>query len=245
MIASFQCPVTCALMVAPVASADGHVYGRIGIQGWFDRGFSTSPLTNVALPHLGLLPLPAFKSAIAEFIDWKKASEEEKNDDNIEEALLRSRVDQLEKEKLKLDKERAGIAITQREMAHEYKELATLRMKVQQEESELARKRKLVDRESEDLQWRKIRLGAEIAALDKEKGRLQERVSFLKTRANDVRETSRNTRLQRMCDSFLDGAEGDELVTAAAVSESEGDDARSSEDAAGKRRRVMKRVIIR
>ena len=204
----------------------------------FDRGFSTSPLTNDALPHLGLLPLPAFKSAIAEFIDWKKASDEEKNDDKIEKALLRSRVDQLEKEKLDLDKERAGIAITQREMAHEYKELATLRMKVQQEESELARKR-------EDLQWRKIRLGAEIAALEKEKERLQERVSFLKTRANEIRETSRNTLLQRMCDSFLDGAEGDELVTAAAVSESEGDDARSSEDAAGKRRKVMRRVVLR
>ena len=43
----------------------------------------------------------------------------------------------------------------------------------------------------------------------------------------------------------MDGAEGDELVTAAAVSESEGDDARSSEDAAGKRRKVLRRVIIR
>ena len=121
MLDSFQCPVTRAPMVAPVASADGHVYDRIGIQGWFDRGFSTSPLTNAALPHLGLLPLPAFKSAIAEFIDWKKASEEEKNDDNIEKALLRSRVDQLEKEKLVLDKERSGMAFTQRELANEYK----------------------------------------------------------------------------------------------------------------------------
>ena len=105
MIDSFHCPVTRALMVAPVASADGHVYDRIGIQGWFDRGFSTSPLSNVALPHLGLLPLPAFKSAIAEFIDWKKASDEEKNDDKIEKAFLRNRIDQLEKEKLALDKE--------------------------------------------------------------------------------------------------------------------------------------------
>jgi len=194
---------------------------------------------------LGLLPLPAFKSAIAEFLAWKKASEEETNDDNIEKALLRSRVDQLEKEKLVLDKERAGMARTRRELANEYKELAILRIQVQQEESDLARKRKLMDSESEDLGWRRVRLVAEIAALEQEKERLQGRVCFLKTRANDVRETSRNTLLQRMCDSFLDGAEGDELVTAAAVSESEGDDARSSEDAAGKRRKVLRRVIIR
>ena len=92
-------------MVAPVVCADGHVYDRIGIQSWFDRGFSTSPLTNAALPHLGLLPVPAFKNAIAEFVAWRKAREEEKNDDKIEMALLRNRVEQLEKETIVFDKD--------------------------------------------------------------------------------------------------------------------------------------------
>ena len=43
-------------MTDPVIVADGHSYERASIQGWFDRGKNTSPLTNVGLKHLNLTP---------------------------------------------------------------------------------------------------------------------------------------------------------------------------------------------
>ena len=216
MLDSFQCPITRTTMVDPVACADGHVYDRGGIQSWFDRGFVTSPLTNTALPHLGLLPLPAFKNAISEFIDWKKAREEEKNDDQIEKALLRNRNDHLEKEKLVMDKEKEGMAITQRELVKEYRELAALRIQVRQED--LSRKRKLEE--------------AEIAALVREEEALRQHVCFLSERAMEVRASMRE-----MCDNYLNGSQeeprdGAAFATAGA--------AVATSDASGKRRVVLR-----
>ena len=156
MLDSFLCPITRSPMQNPVACADGNVYDKDAIQGWFDRGNSTSPLSNAVLPHLGLLPVPAFKSAIAEFGAWRKASDTEKNDAMLENALLRSRTDALEKEKLKLDKERAGMAITQRELANEYKDLAALRIQVQMEKANLSMERKLEEKTMEDLEVQKL-----------------------------------------------------------------------------------------
>ena len=84
MLESFNCPVLCEPMETPVCLADGHVYDKSGIQSWFARGNATSPLTNAPLPHLGLLPLPAFKSAIKEFRAWKDAVDEEKEKYDME-----------------------------------------------------------------------------------------------------------------------------------------------------------------
>ena len=231
MLDSFQCPVTRATMVAPVVCADGQVYDRSGIQSWFDRGFTTSPMTNTSLPHLGLLPVPAFKNAIAEFVAWKKECEEEKNDGNIEMALLRSRVEQLENEKLLLDKERAGMSITKRELAHEYKELATLRTEVQEEKAWLATKRKIVEGANDDLQ----RLGRDIKSLEQEKEALGQTIRFLSSRAMEMRAANKATLLEKMCENYLNGS---------AVQEREGDAATSWEDGAGKKRKVLRRVVL-
>lgn len=36
-------------MVDAVMAEDGHTYSRLAIQGWFDTGASTSPLTNLTM----------------------------------------------------------------------------------------------------------------------------------------------------------------------------------------------------
>ena len=231
MLDSFQCPVTRATMVAPVVCADGQVYDRSGIQSWFDRGFTTSPMTNTSLPHLGLLPVPAFKNAIAEFVAWKKECEEEKNDDKIEMALLRNRVEQLEKEKIVFDKEKAGLAITKRELAHEYKELATMRTEVQEEKAWLATKRKIEEGANDDSQ----RLRHDIKSLEQEKEALGKTIRFLSSRAMEMRAANKATLLEKMCEDYLNGSAEDET---------EGDAVASWEDGAGKRRKVLRRVII-
>ena len=218
-------------MVAPVVCADGQVYDRSGIQSWFDRGFTTSPMTNTSLPHLGLLPVPAFKNAIAEFVAWRNACEAEKNDDKIETALLRNRVEQLEKEKIVFDKEKAGLAITKRELAHEYKVLATLRTELQEEKAWLATKRKIEKGANDDFQ----RSGRDIKSLEQEKEALGQTIRFLSSRAMEMRAASKATLLEKMCEGYLNGS---------AVDEREGDAATSWDDAAGKRRKVLRRVVL-
>ena len=104
----------------------------------------------------------------------------------------------LEQEKLVLDKERAGIANTQRELAHDYKELATLRIQVQNEKADLSRKRKIEETANEDMQAYRMRLVSEIMALEQEQEGLRQRVSFLRTRVNEIGATSRSMLLQRV-----------------------------------------------
>ena len=112
MLQSFHCPVLCEPMETPVCLADGHIYDKNGIEGWFARGNATSPLTNAPLPHLGMLPLPAFQSAIKEFRAWKDAADEAMEKSELEKVLLRCRNDTLEQG-------RATLAEKERRLAEE------------------------------------------------------------------------------------------------------------------------------
>jgi len=50
------CPITHELMRDPVVAADGNSYERAAIEAWLGRGARTSPLTNLPLPHVTLIP---------------------------------------------------------------------------------------------------------------------------------------------------------------------------------------------
>mmetsp|Transcript_35696 Transcript_35696/g.83960 ORF Transcript_35696/g.83960 Transcript_35696/m.83960 type:complete len:364 (-) Transcript_35696:156-1247(-) len=52
---SFVCPISLEVMTDPVTAADGHTYEREEVEDWF-RKHSTSPLTNMELPHKRLVP---------------------------------------------------------------------------------------------------------------------------------------------------------------------------------------------
>jgi hypothetical protein len=64
----FVCPITMLLMVEPVIAADGYSYERAAIEKWL-RDKHTSPMTNLPLPHKGLTPNRAIKSAIASMLE--------------------------------------------------------------------------------------------------------------------------------------------------------------------------------
>ena len=123
------------------------------------------------------------------------------------------------------------MSITKRELAHEYKELATLRTEVQEEKAWLATKRKIVEGANDDLQ----RLGRDIKSLEQEKEALGQTIRFLSSRAMEIRAANKATLLEKMCENYLNGS---------AVQESEGDAAASWEDGAGKKRKVLRRVIL-
>lgn len=66
---SFLCPITQEVMRDPVVAADGHSYERTAITHWL-HGLRrlTSPVTNLSLPSLALLPNYALKQAIDEYM---------------------------------------------------------------------------------------------------------------------------------------------------------------------------------
>ena len=58
----------------PVVAADGETYDRACIQEWIDRGKRTSPMTNMLLPSLSLVPNRRIKSKIEEWKEGRKKS---------------------------------------------------------------------------------------------------------------------------------------------------------------------------
>ena len=58
----FNCPITRERLCDPVVTADGHTYERVAIAAWFKDGNCTSPLTNLPLPHVRLVPNVLVKS---------------------------------------------------------------------------------------------------------------------------------------------------------------------------------------
>jgi hypothetical protein len=62
--ACFICPITREIMHDPCFTCDGHTFERVAIQTWFAAGNATSPLTNLGLPSLGLVPNHALRGAI-------------------------------------------------------------------------------------------------------------------------------------------------------------------------------------
>ena len=227
MLESFHCPVLCEPMETPVCLADGHVYDKNGIEGWFARGNATSPLTNAPLPHLGLLPLPAFQSAIKEFCAWKDAADEAMEKSELENVLLRCRNDTLEQG-------RATLAEKERRLAEEHAELANTKTMLEMEKADMAEQKKHLEDRHADMIARKLRLQDEVANLEKnatqlasevgslrekrqrllyevdclehEKEGLRKRVCLLTKRTMEIRVANRNTLLRKLCDGYLDEA---------------------------------------
>ncbi|EEF50538.1 U-box domain-containing protein 33 [Ricinus communis] len=63
----FVCPILQEVMQDPHVAADGFTYEAGALTGWLESGHNTSPMTNLVLPHLNLVPNRALRSAIQEW----------------------------------------------------------------------------------------------------------------------------------------------------------------------------------
>ncbi|KAG5543353.1 hypothetical protein RHGRI_016173 [Rhododendron griersonianum] len=63
----FICPILQDIMVDPHVAADGYTYELEAVRGWLDEGHSTSPMTNLQLPHCNIVPNHSLRSAIQEW----------------------------------------------------------------------------------------------------------------------------------------------------------------------------------
>ncbi|KAF7141015.1 hypothetical protein RHSIM_Rhsim06G0038700 [Rhododendron simsii] len=63
----FICPILQDIMVDPHVAADGYTYELEALKGWLDGGHSTSPMTNLQLPHCNVVPNHGLRSAIQEW----------------------------------------------------------------------------------------------------------------------------------------------------------------------------------
>ncbi|GLJ23542.1 hypothetical protein SUGI_0446040 [Cryptomeria japonica] len=63
----FFCPISMTIMRDPCVAADGFTYEREAIKEWFDRGNSTSPMTNKKLEHKDLIANHSLRSAIRQW----------------------------------------------------------------------------------------------------------------------------------------------------------------------------------
>ncbi|XP_052202220.1 U-box domain-containing protein 33-like isoform X5 [Diospyros lotus] len=63
----FTCPIFQEVMKDPHIAADGFTYEADAIKGWLNSGAKTSPMTNLNLDHLDLLPNHALYYAIQEW----------------------------------------------------------------------------------------------------------------------------------------------------------------------------------
>ncbi|EPS61211.1 hypothetical protein M569_13590, partial [Genlisea aurea] len=64
----FCCPIRHELMYEPQVAADGFTYEGEAIRGWLESGHETSPMTNLKLNHLNLIPNHDLRLAIQDWI---------------------------------------------------------------------------------------------------------------------------------------------------------------------------------
>lgn len=64
---SFMCPIAQQAMRIPVVAADGHSYERQSILEWFERGSTTSPISNVEMGSRFLVYNYALASSMEEW----------------------------------------------------------------------------------------------------------------------------------------------------------------------------------
>lgn len=62
------CPITNDIMTSPVIAEDGFTYEKSSILEWFNRGKSTSPMTNEELNTKDLMENTELKDKIDEFL---------------------------------------------------------------------------------------------------------------------------------------------------------------------------------
>ncbi|WCJ22781.1 U-box domain-containing protein kinase family protein [Euphorbia peplus] len=65
----FVCPILQEVMEDPHVAADGYTYEGEALRDWLASGHNTSPMTNLELRHLNLIPNYSLRSAI---IEWKE-----------------------------------------------------------------------------------------------------------------------------------------------------------------------------
>ncbi|XP_078155686.1 U-box domain-containing protein 70-like [Carex rostrata] len=65
----FICPISQEIMKDPCIAADGFTYEAEAIKTWLNRGYNTSPMTNLVLPHHDLIPNHVLRSAIKEWLE--------------------------------------------------------------------------------------------------------------------------------------------------------------------------------
>ncbi|XP_042509789.1 U-box domain-containing protein 33-like isoform X2 [Macadamia integrifolia] len=65
----FICPIFQEIMQDPHVAADGFTYELEAVRAWLDSGHDTSPMTNLKLNHLSLIPNHALRSAIQEWLE--------------------------------------------------------------------------------------------------------------------------------------------------------------------------------
>lgn len=76
---TFKCSITAALIVDPVATADGQLYEKTAIERWLEEN-DTSPNTGAKLAHKSLTPLPALRTAIQHLVDAETVTKDERSD---------------------------------------------------------------------------------------------------------------------------------------------------------------------
>jgi hypothetical protein len=59
-------------MKDPQVASDGFTYEAEAIRCWFDRGISRSPMTNLALPNLNLVPNRVLRSFIHGYLQQQQ-----------------------------------------------------------------------------------------------------------------------------------------------------------------------------
>ncbi|KAJ8752868.1 hypothetical protein K2173_008603 [Erythroxylum novogranatense] len=68
----FICPIFQEVMEDPQIAADGYTYDADAIRGWLKSGHNTSPMTNLKLEHINLIPNHPLHQAIQE---WKQLTD--------------------------------------------------------------------------------------------------------------------------------------------------------------------------
>ncbi|MCL7022127.1 hypothetical protein MKW94_008449 [Papaver nudicaule] len=63
----FLCPILQQIMRDPHIAADGFTYEADALKEWLDSGNETSPMTNLQLAHLNVVPNQSLRSAIQEW----------------------------------------------------------------------------------------------------------------------------------------------------------------------------------
>ena len=73
----FLCPMSKKLLVDPVVAGDGFTYDRHSITQWFESGHNDSPVTQKELRSRATLPNLWVKSAVVEWLSWRKGLTDE------------------------------------------------------------------------------------------------------------------------------------------------------------------------
>uniref|UniRef100_A0A0E0KF77 RING-type E3 ubiquitin transferase n=1 Tax=Oryza punctata TaxID=4537 RepID=A0A0E0KF77_ORYPU len=79
--AAFTCPISMEIMKDPQMASDGFTYEAEAIRSWFDRGNIRSPMTNLVLPNLNLIPNRVLCSSIHELLGIEETRKARGNGD--------------------------------------------------------------------------------------------------------------------------------------------------------------------